>query len=126
MYRPLKFYSEEFVKNVNNRAKEIMTFMYPPITMYEDNGEITIEADLPGFNKDKIKVTVESNAVIIRAEREIKPEGNVFENQRPEGIFKRIALPLEIDNDANYTATYTDGLLTLKIPVKNVKTVKIE
>ncbi len=126
MYRPLKFYSEEFVKNVNNRAKEIMTFMYPPITMYEDNGEITIEADLPGFNKDKIKVTVESNAVIIRAEREIKPEGNVFENQRPERIFKRIALPLEIDNDANYTATYTDGLLTLKIPVKNVKTVKIE
>ncbi len=126
MYRPLKFYSDEFIKNVNNRAKEIMTFMYPPITMYEDNGEITIEADLPGFSKDKIKVTVESNAVVIRAEREIKPEGNVLENQRPERIFKRIALPLEIDNEVDYTATYTDGVLTLKIPVKNVKTVKIE
>ncbi len=126
MYRPLKYYSDEFMKNVNNRAKEIMSFIYPPVTMYEDGGEITIEADLPGFDKDKIKVTTEKNAVVIRANREIKTEGNVFENQRPEKVFKRLSLPLEIDTEADPVATYNNGVLVLKIPVKNVKTVKIE
>ena len=126
MYRPLKYYSDEFMKNINNRAKEIMTFMYPPVTMYEDNGYIGIEADLPGFSREDIKVTLEKNAIVIRAEREIKPEGTVFENQRPEKVFKRMSLPMEVDTEQDFTAKYDNGVLSLKIPVKNVKTVKIE
>ncbi|AGO61268.1 archaeal heat shock protein Hsp14 [Ferroplasma acidarmanus] len=126
MYRPLKYYSDEFMKNINNRAKEIMTFMYPPVTMYEDNGYIGIEADLPGFARDDIKVTLEKNAIVIRADREIKPEGTVFENQRPEKVFKRMSLPMEVDTEQDFSAKYNDGVLSLKIPVKNVKTVKIE
>ena len=126
MYRPLKYYSDEFMKNINNRAKEIMTFMYPPVTMYEDNGYIGIEADLPGFAREDIKVTLEKNAIVIRAEREIKPEGTVFENQRPEKVFKRMSLPMEVDTEQDFSAKYNDGVLSLKIPVKNVKTVKIE
>ncbi|ARD84221.1 archaeal heat shock protein Hsp14 [Ferroplasma acidiphilum] len=126
MYRPLKYYSDEFMKNINNRAKEIMTFMYPPVTMYEDNGYIGIEADLPGFSREDIKVTLEKNAIVIRAEREIKPEGTVFENQRPEKVFKRMSLPMEVDTEQEFSAKYNDGVLSLKIPVKNVKTVKIE
>lgn len=126
MYRPLKYYSDEFMKNINNRAKEIMTFMYPPVTMYEDNGYIGIEADLPGFAREDIKVTLEKNAIVIRAEREIRPEGTVFENQRPEKVFKRMSLPMEVDTEQDFSAKYNDGVLSLKIPVKNVKTVKIE
>ncbi|EQB71751.1 MAG: hsp 20 family small heat shock protein [Ferroplasma sp. Type II] len=126
MYRPLKYYSDEFIKNINNRAKEIMTFMYPPVTVYEDNGYIGIEADLPGFDRNDIKVTLEKNAIVIRAEREIKPEGTVFENQRPEKVFKRMSLPMEVDTEQDFSAKYTDGVLSLKIPVKNVKTVRIE
>ncbi len=126
MYRPLKYYSDEFIKNINNRAKEIMTYMYPPVTVYEDNGYIGIEADLPGFDRNDIKVTLEKNAIVIRAEREIKPEGTVFENQRPEKVFKRMSLPMEVDTEQEFSAKYTDGVLSLKIPVKNVKTVRIE
>ncbi|MEM0139249.1 MAG: archaeal heat shock protein Hsp14 [Ferroplasma sp.] len=126
MYRPLKYYSDEFMKTVNNRAKEIMSFIYPPVTMYEDAGYIGIDADLPGFARDDIRVTVEQNAVVIRAERTIKPPGNLFENQRPEKVFKRIGLPLEADTEQDFVARYIDGVLSLKIPVKNVKTVKIE
>ncbi len=126
MYRPLKYYSDEFMKNVNNRAKEIMSFIYPPVTMYEDGGEITFEADLPGFEKENIKITTEKNAVVIRANREIKTEGNVFENQRPEKVFKRLSMPMEINTEVDPVATYTNGVLTLKIPVKDVKTVRIE
>jgi HSP20 family molecular chaperone IbpA len=126
MYRPLKYYSDEFMKNINNRAKEIMTFMYPPVTVYEDNGYMGIEADLPGFDRNDIKVTLEKNAIVIRAEREIKPEGTVFENQRPEKVFKRMSLPMEVDTEQDFSAKYNDGVLSLKIPVKNVKTVRIE
>ncbi len=126
MYRPLKYYSDEFMKNINNRAREIMSYMYPAVTMYEDNGYIGIEADLPGFDRNNIKVTLEKNAIVIRADREIKPEGTVFENQRPDKVFKRMSLPLEVDREQDFTARYTDGVLSLRIPVKNVKTVKIE
>jgi len=57
IYGPLKFMADEFMKNVNDRAKEVLTYLYPPVRMYEDNGEIVIEADMPGFDKKDIKVT---------------------------------------------------------------------
>ena len=39
---------------------------------------------------------------------------------------KRIKLPVEVDQDVNYSAKYTNGVLVIKIPAKGVKTIKVE
>ncbi|MCL5678944.1 MAG: Hsp20/alpha crystallin family protein [Candidatus Thermoplasmatota archaeon] len=126
MDAPLKFYADEFMKGVGNRVKEVMSFVYPPVTMYEESGEIVIEADLPGFKKDNIRVVLEKNALSISARRELNRSGMTYMDQRPESVHKRISLPLEIDYAVDYTAKYEEGVLTIKIPVKGIKTVKVE
>ena len=126
MYRPLKFYSNEFIKNINERAQEIMSFLYPPMTMYQESGYIYIDLDMPGFNKNDISITLEKSYIVINATREIKKSGTVFENQRPSKVFKRIQLPAEPDKNAEVTARYEDGVLHLSIPAKDIKSIKVE
>lgn len=123
---PLRFYANEFMKGVGNRVKEIMSFVYPPITMYEESGEIIIEADLPGFKKENIRIVLDRNSLTISAHRQVEQSGMMYMDQRPEKVHKRIILPLEIDYAVDYNAKYKDGILTIKIPVKGLKTVKVE
>lgn len=127
MYNPLKYYTHEAMKNLNSRAKEILSYIYPPVTMYEESGEIYIEADLPGFDKKDIKVRSERGSVTIQASRKIESKtGTLISNQRPENIFKRIRIPYEVDQGAELTAKYANGVLTIKVPAKGFKTVKVE
>lgn len=127
MYNPLKYYTQEAMKNLSSRAKEILSYLYPPITMYEEGGEIFIEADLPGFDKKDIRVRSEKDSITIQASRKIEVKGGtVLSNQRPENIFKRIRVPYEMDPDADLTAKYANGVLTIKVPAKGFKTVKVE
>lgn len=123
---PLRFYANEFMKGVGNRVKEVMSFVYPPITMYEESGEIIIEADLPGFKKENIRIVLDRNSLTISAHRQVEQSGMMYMDQRPEKVHKRIILPLEIDYAVDYNAKYKDGILTIKIPVKGLKTVKVE
>ncbi len=127
MYNPLKYYTHEAMKNLSSRAKEILSYLYPPITMYEEGGEIYIEADLPGFDKKDIKVRSERDSITIQASRKIEPKGgSILSNQRPENVFKRVRIPYEMDEDAELTAKYVNGVLTVKVPAKGFKTVKVE
>ena len=126
MYNPLKYFTEEFAKNIGDRAKEIMTFLYPPVTMYEEAGEIVIEADLAGFNKKDITVRLEKNSISISAERTISTKGVVYLDQRPDKFMKRIRLPLEVDQDVKYSAKYLNGVLVIRVPAKGVRTIEVE
>lgn len=126
MYGPLRYFTKEMLKNLGERTKEVMTFMYPPITMYEDAGEIVIEADLPGFDKKDIHVTLEKGALSIHAKRTVEKKGTVLMDQRPEEVSKRLHLPVEVDPDVTFTAKYTNGVLLIRIPAKGIKTIKVE
>ncbi|MHB8396970.1 MAG: archaeal heat shock protein Hsp14 [Thermoplasmataceae archaeon] len=126
MYGPLRFYTQEFMKSISDRGKEVLSFLYPAITMYEDAGEIVIEADLPGFDKKEVKVRLENNAVIISASRKIEPSGTILFNQRPDSVYKRIRLPYEVDSALEVAAKYQNGILTVRIPAKGFTTVKVE
>ena len=126
MYNPLKFYAGEAVKTINDRAKEVLSFLYPAVTISEDAGELVVEADMPGFDKKDIKVKLDRNALVIQGSRKMEQKNTVLLNQRPESIFKRVSLPYDIDPGADLTAKYLNGVLTVRVPVKGVKTVKVD
>ena len=126
MYGPLRYFTSEMVKNLGDRAKEVMTFMYPPVTVYEEGGELVVEADLPGFDKKDVKVRLERDALSISATRKLETKGTVFMDQMPEEVSKRIKLPMEVDQDAAFSAKYLNGVLTIKIPVKGSRSIKVE
>ncbi len=126
VYGPLRFMMDEFMKNAGERGKEILTFLYPPVRMYEDNGELVIEADMPGFPKKEIKVVANKFSMEISASRKTEKELNLYMDQRPDNVRKTIKLPVELDTDKPYTAKYSDGVLTIRAAIKGLRTLKVE
>ena len=89
-------------------------------TDVRDTGDaFRIEAELPGFRKEDIRVDVESDVLTIRAERqsETKEEsGNrLLHAERFYGTLERSFRFESVDSDA-ITAAYTDGVLRLTLP----------
>jgi len=74
--------------------------------------------DLPGVDPGSIDVTVEGNALTVRAERSTPHEdGEWLTRERPRGSFgRRLMLGRDLDAE-QLTATYRDGVLAITLPV---------
>jgi HSP20 family protein len=88
----------------------------PHIDVYERDGKLVISADLPGLNKDEVKVDVTEDAVLIEGERkyehEEKEEG-LYRSERSYGHFSRqIPLPEGVKTDTA-TANFKNGVLEI-------------
>ncbi|MDD7967990.1 Hsp20 family protein [Actinomycetospora lemnae] len=83
-----------------------------------EEGALVIEAELPGFSPDAITVAAEDGELLLRAEREIEPgHGRLRRRERRTGVFTRdLALPPGTD-PTTITATYADGVLTVRVPL---------
>ena len=86
-----------------------------------DTGEsFKLEAELPGFKKEDIKIDIENDCLTISAERhEHKDENrpNYVKRERMYGSYSRSFDVSGIDVD-RISAAYTDGILTLELPKK--------
>lgn len=94
----------------------------PPCDVYEDENEIKVFAELPGFTQEDIDLEVTGDALTISGER--KWQGGDDENaarqwvrvERPYGRFCRtfsINIPVDVQN---VKANYRDGVLTVSLP----------
>lgn len=91
----------------------------PQIEAFERNGEFIVRADLPGLNKDNVKVDITDNALTIQGERkqehEEKREG-FHRSERSYGSFYRtIPLPEGVSAD-EAKASFRDGVLEISMP----------
>lgn len=101
----------------------------------EDDENITILTDLPGVNKDDIKIDITEDTLTIDAKfqeeiEEGKEEGMMYhKKERSYGEAKRtIVLPANIKIDAA-TAKFDNGVLTVELPKlekKEVFEVKVD
>ena len=115
--------AKEVMKEINNKSKKFYEFILPPVDMVEDGNDLLVTIDLPGFNKNDITLRINKNVLSIKATRpDNEYRGTVYLKQRPTNIDKRILLPFSVDDDDEITGTanYTDGIITLRIPSKNL------
>ena len=94
----------------------------------ETDKAYTVKADIPGVNKEDIKVTVEGNQVSIsvevKKEQEEKKDGNVIRSERYYGRqYRSFALGQDVD-DSTAEAKYNNGVLELTLPKKAGKASK--
>lgn len=93
----------------------------PFSTDIKDTGDaFLLEAELPGFKKEDIKLDVENDVLTISAERtaEKKEDKHSFiKRERFYGSFSR-SFDVSGVNVDGITAAYTDGVLTLTMPKK--------
>jgi HSP20 family protein len=92
----------------------------PAVDIYEGNDhELVIKAELPDMKREDITVTFENNVLTLKGERKAAEEIARDRFQRLErfhGTFTRsFSLPATVD-PAHISATYKDGLLTVRLP----------
>jgi len=91
-----------------------------PIDAYQQGEEFVVQFDLPGVSPDSIELTIERNVLTVHAERKRSVGENVelLISERPQGTFSRqLFLGDTLDSD-QLRADYTDGVLNLRLPVK--------
>lgn len=89
-----------------------------PIDAYRKGESFVVEFDLPGVAADSIDLTVEQNVLTVRATRQrTASDAEFILAERPQGTFSRqLFLGESLDTD-RIQASYSDGVLTLEIPV---------
>ena len=123
--------AKEVMREIGNKSREFYEFVLPPVDMHLENNNLVITVDIPGFNKDDIKLTIHGNILSIKAEKKVNTNSKdeIICNQRPNIIDKKIRLPIKIKEGEEKvnSAKYVDGVLTIKIPTSTTgKPISIE
>jgi HSP20 family protein len=89
-----------------------------PMDVYRAGDHFVASFDLPGVDPGSIDVSVEGNALTVTAARTApSSDGDYLVAERPRGRYSRqLLLGRDLDTDRLH-ASYTDGVLTLTIPV---------
>ena len=102
----------------------------PAVDIAEHDDEYLVKVELPGVNKDEVKLTLENNILTIRGEKKQEKETkkeNYHRVERSYGSFQRsFTLPAAVKSD-KIDASYKDGILTVSLPkVEEAKPKQIE
>lgn len=89
-----------------------------PMDAWREGEEFVVEFDLPGIDADSLDIDIERNVVTVRADRPaVDPNREMLATERPRGVFSRqLVLGENLDTE-RIEASYTEGVLRLRIPV---------
>jgi HSP20 family protein len=91
----------------------------PAVDIFEREGNIVVQADLPGLKADQVKVEITDDGIVIRGESQEEQEQrgeNFYRCERSHGQFYRL-IPLPEHADADRAqARFNDGMLEVTIP----------
>lgn len=104
----------------------------PFIDVIETDKEVIATAEMPGLEKQDIKINLTEDRLEISAETEHEEKkeekGYVYRERHSGSYYRAISLPSPIDPD-NSKASYKNGVLEIKMPkteIKKKKPLKIE
>jgi len=88
-----------------------------PADIWEDDDNVYVEAEMPGFERDEINVTLEDGILNIAAERKNEEEKGTrhLTERRYTQVRRSFSLPTAVD-DAKVGAKLENGLLHLTLP----------
>jgi HSP20 family molecular chaperone IbpA len=125
-----QYMAKELMRELGNKSREFYEFVMPALDMYEDGSELVILIDLPGFSKKDISLRILDNVLTISAKRqmdEYTSTGTIYIRQRPLHINKKVPLPIRVTEEDQVlgSATYVEGVVTLRIPIPRYNTIPI-
>jgi HSP20 family protein len=89
------------------------------IDVVEEKEQYVLKADLPGINKEDIKVSVENGILTIEGERKTETEQKDKQVHRVERSYGRFVRSLNVGTNIDTSkiqASYKDGVLQLNVP----------
>ena len=103
---------------------------YPTVNVYEDNKAYYLEAELPGYTTEDVKIDIEKHVLHLSSEKmEKKEEKKYIVRERNFVKFDRaFTLPEGINEEA-IEAEFKNGILTItlpKLPVMQPKKISVK
>lgn len=99
----------------------------PSVDVLEDDKGYDVQVAVPGMNKDDFKVDINDNVLTVSGERKLNREtrnNGVYSVETQYGKFSRsFTLPEDVDS-AKIKAKYNNGILEIRIPKDEKKTLK--
>ena len=91
----------------------------PAVDVQERDEAYQVKVELPGVDKDDVKITMEDNILTIRGEKKQEKDSknsNYHRVERSYGSFQRsFTLPTSVKHD-KIEASYKDGILSIALP----------
>lgn len=120
---PGRFYLDNFFDDFDTDKKMINM----NCDIYEHKGKYNIVIDIPGFDKNDIKIDVEDGYLTIEATRKIEndesDDKHYIKRERFYGSFKRQFYIGDVDHE-NIEAEFKDGTLKVIVPKTEEKITK--
>jgi HSP20 family protein len=104
----------------------------PAVEVVEKDGTLIAKADLPGLKREDITVSVVGQTLTIAGERKSETEtkeATYYRCERSYGSFRRMLTLPEAVDPTRITATYTDGVLEVTMPItkkEGPKTISVQ
>lgn len=93
----------------------------PAVDIKEEKDKFIVVADIPGVNKEDIKVSLTNNVLTIQGQRQFEKSENKDNYSRMERVqgqfYRRFSLPQTVD-ESKIEASYKHGVLNVVIPKK--------
>lgn len=110
-----------FFNTVNKETKVMRT------DILENEKEFILNMEVPGFNKENIKISLEQKYLTVEIDKEKKKESKTeyLLKERYEGKFSRTFYIGNVDK-TNIKAKVEDGILTITLPKQELKQEKTQ
>ncbi len=114
-----RLFSDFFGNSLGRRYNGSERTIYPSIDLSESDKEFVVKAELPGVDKDNVKISLQENILTLHGEKnqEIEEKNENYRlNERVYGVFERsIRLPNSVDAK-KIKAKFKDGILSINLP----------
>lgn len=113
-----RMFDSFFNAPMRRRGEDVSEWL-PDVDIVEDKDKIDVQVDLPGMQKEDVKVSVEDDTLTIRGERKSfkeEKDKNYLQVERTYGKFTRsFSLPSTVDG-SKIKANYKNGVLKIELP----------
>jgi len=124
MNRVWEPFSRPFSPEFWKEFREEMKYDSFPVDLSETDGELILNADLPGFEKSDLKINVTDDSIDILAQKRGEKKEiteKMYRRERVMGALRRsMTLPVPVDPE-NIIAEFKNGVLTVTMKKKKVK-----
>ena len=96
----------------------------PPVEVRERNGKLEVTAELPGLNKEDVKIETTQDSIVIQGEKRREKESEEAGVRRSERVYGRFyrQIPLPDGAEADKAkAEFKNGVLQVQIPISEQK-----
>ena len=91
----------------------------PKIDVIDRDKEIFVKAELPGFDKEDLDISIANNQLVIKAKschEEKEEKGDYLKQEISKSeIYRSLLLPADVEEE-NVTTSFKNGVLKLTIP----------